>query len=236
MGALLIYMAIIGGFSALIWLNDGLVVALALWVAAAVGLIINRRDTTRITDRGSDLRDATAGFRRCCPPASSERFDYAARVRHFDEYLPWAVAFDCAEEWAASCTPPPGSPEASALAGTSHLYSSPTNTSRMWALSTRWSRWRHRLWPPTRRPSAPRPPAVVVAAAVAPGGGGGVRGERGAWWQPLDFSTSVGDRYIRWRPTAGLSPTPYVSPTPVPNSNACSPRPDGQPVDAGFNG
>lgn len=133
----LIYVAIIGGFTALIWLNDGLAVAFALWVAAAIGLIINRRDTTRITDRGSDLRDATAGFKEVLStPASSERFDYAARVRHFDEYLPWAVAFDCADEWAASCTPPPGSPEASAMAGTSHLYTSPTNTSRMWALST----------------------------------------------------------------------------------------------------
>ena len=83
------------------------------------------------------MRDATAGFKQVLStPASVERFDYAARVRHFDEYLPWAVAFDCAEEWAQSCTPPPGSPEATAMAGTSHLYTSPTNTSAMWALST----------------------------------------------------------------------------------------------------
>ncbi len=132
-----IYVAIIGGFTALIWLGNGVIVASALLVAATVGLIINRRDTTRRTDRGADLRDATAGFRQVLStPASVERFDYAARVRHFDEFLPWAVAFDCADEWAASCTPPPGSPEATAMAGTSHLYSSPTATSRMWALST----------------------------------------------------------------------------------------------------
>ena len=133
----LIYCAILGGFTALIWLANGVVVAGALLVAAAVGLIINRRDTTRRTDSGADLRDATAGFKEVLStPASVERFDYAARVRHFDEYLPWAVAFDCADEWAASCTPPPGSPEATAMAGTSHLYASPTSTSRMWALST----------------------------------------------------------------------------------------------------
>ena len=111
------FLAIIGGFSALIWLNSGLLVATLLLVAAAAGLLINRRDTTRLTDRGAAMRDATAGFKQVLStPASVERFDYAARVRHFDEFLPWAVAFDCADEWAASCTPPPGSPEASAMA------------------------------------------------------------------------------------------------------------------------
>ncbi len=131
------FLAIIGGFSALIWLNSGLLVATLLLVAAAAGLLINRRDTTRLTDRGAAMRDATAGFKQVLStPASVERFDYAARVRHFDEFLPWAVAFDCADEWAASCTPPPGSPEASAMVGTSGYYASPTYTSRLWALST----------------------------------------------------------------------------------------------------
>ncbi|HNE89763.1 MAG: DUF2207 domain-containing protein [Candidatus Nanopelagicales bacterium] len=134
---LLAYLAIIGGFSALIWMTSGMVVATLLLVAAAASLLINRRDTTRLTDRGSAVRDATAGFKQVLStPASTERFDYAARVRHFDEYLPWAVAFDCADEWAESCTPPPGSPEASAMAGTSTFYTSPTTTSRMWAMST----------------------------------------------------------------------------------------------------
>ena len=131
------FLAIIGGFSALIWLDSGLIVATLLLVAAVAGLLISGRDTTRLTDSGSAMRDATAGFKQVLStPASVERFDYAARVRHFDDYLPWAVAFDCAEEWAQSCTPPPGSPEATAMAGTSHLYTSPTNTSAMWALST----------------------------------------------------------------------------------------------------
>jgi uncharacterized membrane protein YgcG len=133
----LAFLAIVGGFTALIWLNSGVLVATLLLVAAAAGLIINRRDTTRLTARGAAVRDATAGFKQVLSTsASMERFDYAARVRHFDEYLPWAVAFDCAQEWAASCTPPPGSPEAASMAGTSRFYSSPTTTSRLWALST----------------------------------------------------------------------------------------------------
>jgi len=131
------FLAIIAGFSALIWLDGGLIVATLLLVAAVAGLLITSRDTTRLTDSGSAMRDATAGFKQVLSTSASiERFDYAARVRHFDEYLPWAVAFDCAEEWAQSCTPPPGSPEASSMAGSSHLYTSPTNTSQLWALST----------------------------------------------------------------------------------------------------
>ncbi len=134
---LVAYLAIIGGFTALIWLTDGLLIATMLLVAAVASLAINRRDTTRLTERGSAVRDATAGFKQVLStPAATERFDYAARIRHFDEYLPWAVAFDCADEWAASCTPPPGSPEATAMAGTSTFYSSPTTTSRLWAMST----------------------------------------------------------------------------------------------------
>lgn len=130
-------LSIIGGFTALIWLDSGLLVATLLLVAAVAGLLITRRDTTRLTESGAAVRDATAGFKQVLSTsAAMERFDYAARVRHFDEYLPWAVAFDCAEEWAASCTAPPGSPEARAMTGTSNLYASPTYTSRMWALST----------------------------------------------------------------------------------------------------
>lgn len=129
-----IYLAIIGGFSALIWWHQGLLVATVLLVAAAVGLLISSRDQTQLTAAGSTLRDATVGFKQVLSTnASMERFDYAARVRHFDEYLPWAVAFDCADEWAQSCQPPPGSDQMSGVGG---YYSSPTMTSQMWAFSS----------------------------------------------------------------------------------------------------
>ena len=61
------------------------------------------------------------------------------------------------------------------------------------------------------------------------GGGGGVRGERGAggsrWTSahPLETGTSVGVH-------GGSISNPVRFSNPVPNSNACSPRPDGQPV------
>ncbi len=130
----LIYLVIIGGFSALIWWGQGLWVATVLLVAAAVGLLISSRDQTQLSAAGSELRDATLGFKQVLSTnASIERFDYAARVRHFDEYLPWAVAFDCADEWAASCTPPPGSEQ---MSGVGTYYSSPTMTSQLWAFSS----------------------------------------------------------------------------------------------------
>ena len=134
MALFLIWVAIVGGFTALIWWNQGLLIATILLIAAAIGLLINNRDQTQLTATGSDLRDATLGFRKVLSTnASMERFDYAARVRHFDEYLPWAVALDCADEWAASCTPPPGSEQ---MTGVGTYYSSPTLTSQMWAFST----------------------------------------------------------------------------------------------------
>lgn len=134
MALFLIWVSIIGGLSALIWFSQGLLIATVLLVPAAVGLLITTRDQTQLTPGGSDLRDATVGFRQVLSTnASMERFDYAARIRHFDEYLPWAVALDCADEWAASCTPPPGSEQ---MAGVGSYYSSPTLTSQMWAFSS----------------------------------------------------------------------------------------------------
>lgn len=125
---------IVAAGAALIWLVNGLTIATILFVPAVVGLAITSRDTTRLTGSGSTVQDATAGFEEVLStPASTERFDYAARVRHFDEYLPWAVAFGCAREWAESCTPPAGE-------RTETWYRDvgvhAPGRSRLWALST----------------------------------------------------------------------------------------------------
>ena len=34
-------------------------------------------------------------------PSSQERFDFSGRQELYTQYIPWAVAFDCADEWAA---------------------------------------------------------------------------------------------------------------------------------------
>ena len=33
-------------------------------------------------------------------PSSKERFDFSGRQELYTAYIPWAVAFDCADEWA----------------------------------------------------------------------------------------------------------------------------------------
>ena len=132
MALFLAWVVTLAGLATLIWSKQALLVASVLLVAAVVGLLINSRDQHQLTFAGADLRDATVGFKQVLSTkASVERFDYAARVRHFDEYLPWAVAFDCADEWAASCTPPPGYEQ---TYGYNSFYT-PVATSQMWAFS-----------------------------------------------------------------------------------------------------
>ena len=43
-----------------------------------------------------------------------ERFDYSAKARYFAQFLPWAIALDCADQWAEICKPPPGTEPGSA--------------------------------------------------------------------------------------------------------------------------
>lgn len=132
MALFLAWVLTVGGLAALIWSQQALLVATVALVAAVFGLLINSRDQHQLTTAGADLRDATLGFKQVLSTkASVERFDYAARVRHFDEYLPWAVAFDCADEWAASCTPPPGCEQSPGY----HGFYTPVATSQMWAFS-----------------------------------------------------------------------------------------------------
>lgn len=81
----------------------------ALLVPSFVGLFSNKTQRTRLTDSGAAMRDQVCGLRTALStPASVDRFDYALRARYFAQFLPWAVALDCADEWADACKPPPG--------------------------------------------------------------------------------------------------------------------------------
>ncbi|MBO9523971.1 MAG: DUF2207 domain-containing protein [Nocardioidaceae bacterium] len=56
---------------------------------------------TRRTAPGRELWSRVGGFRRILStPSAQDRFDFAGRKDLYTAYLPWAVAFDCAEEWA----------------------------------------------------------------------------------------------------------------------------------------
>ncbi|HET6166284.1 MAG TPA: DUF2207 domain-containing protein [Marmoricola sp.] len=56
---------------------------------------------TKRTPTGRDLWSRVGGFRRILStPSSVDRFDFSGRKELYTAYLPWAVAFDCADEWA----------------------------------------------------------------------------------------------------------------------------------------
>ncbi|MBE7325007.1 DUF2207 domain-containing protein [Nocardioides sp. Y6] len=79
------------------------VVAMVPGAFAAMGLpVLYPGATTKRTDSGRQLWSQVGGFRRVLStPSSIERFDFSGREELFTAYLPWAVAFGCAEEWAA---------------------------------------------------------------------------------------------------------------------------------------
>ena len=57
--------------------------------------------TTRRTAKGRDLWSRVGGFRRVLStPSSEDRFDFGARKDLYTAYIPWAVAFGCADAWA----------------------------------------------------------------------------------------------------------------------------------------
>ncbi len=81
----------------------------ALLVPAVVGIWSSRSLRTTLTPAGMTMRDQVSGLRTALStPASVERFDYALKARYFAQFLPWAVALECADEWAEACKPPPG--------------------------------------------------------------------------------------------------------------------------------
>jgi len=57
---------------------------------------------TRRTKAGRDLWSRAGGFKRILStPSAQDRFDFSGRQELYTAYIPWAVAFGCADEWAA---------------------------------------------------------------------------------------------------------------------------------------
>ncbi len=57
---------------------------------------------TKRTRQGRDLWSRIGGFHRVLStPSSQDRFDFSGRQELYTAYIPWAVAFGCADEWAA---------------------------------------------------------------------------------------------------------------------------------------
>lgn len=78
------------------------IVAMVPGAFAAMGLpVLYPGATTKRTETGRQLWSQVGGFHRVLStPSSVERFDFSGRRELFTAYLPWAVAFGCADEWA----------------------------------------------------------------------------------------------------------------------------------------
>ena len=56
---------------------------------------------TRRTKAGRDLWSRAGGFKRILStPSAQDRFDFSGRQELYTAYIPWAVAFGCADAWA----------------------------------------------------------------------------------------------------------------------------------------
>ncbi|MBB3042109.1 DUF2207 domain-containing protein [Nocardioides soli] len=72
-----------------------------LFAVFGAGLAATGAGTKR-TRAGRDLWSRAGGFRRILStPSAQDRFDFSGREELYTAYIPWAVAFGCADEWAA---------------------------------------------------------------------------------------------------------------------------------------
>ena len=93
----------------------------------------------------------------CCRrPSSKQRFDFSGRKELYTAYIPWAVAFGCADEWAEKYRTEIGRGAAGADVLRGRLRRRHTGRLRR-------ARWSTTSPPPSTRPSRPtRPPSLVV--------------------------------------------------------------------------
>jgi hypothetical protein len=96
-----------GGILALLiaggnFFDMGIVALIPGMLAAGAAPVLASGANTRRTAKGRDLWSKVGGFYRVLStPSSQNRFDFSGRQDLYTAYIPWAVAFDCADEWAA---------------------------------------------------------------------------------------------------------------------------------------
>ena len=99
---------VVAAFGVAIWIGvtamfgmSLLAIVPGLFAVGAVGLLMPGSGTVR-TKAGRELWSRIGGFKRVLStPSSKERFDFSGREELYTAYLPWAVAFGVASEWAS---------------------------------------------------------------------------------------------------------------------------------------
>ncbi len=96
-----------GGILALLiaggnFFDMGIVALIPGMLAAGAAPVLASGANTRRTAKGRELWSKVGGFHRVLStPSSQNRFDFSGRQDLYTAYIPWAVAFDCADQWAA---------------------------------------------------------------------------------------------------------------------------------------
>ena len=81
--------------------NMGIVALIPAALAGTAAPVLAAGASTKRTATGRDLWSRVGGFYRVLStPSSQNRFDFSGRRELYTQYIPWAVAFDCAEDWA----------------------------------------------------------------------------------------------------------------------------------------
>jgi uncharacterized membrane protein YgcG len=99
---LVIGAAVLAGYAALsTWFGMSISGLVPGAFALAASPTLAPTAATRRTAKGRELWSRLGGFRRMLStPSSQERFDFSGRQDLYTAYIPWAVAFGCADEWA----------------------------------------------------------------------------------------------------------------------------------------
>lgn len=104
LGGLMVLAAFAATGAALIWNPFDMSLTALVPAAFALGAasLLRTGSGTKRTASGRDLWSRIGGFHRVLStPSSEERFDFSGRKELYTAYVPWAVAFGCADEWAA---------------------------------------------------------------------------------------------------------------------------------------
>jgi uncharacterized membrane protein YgcG len=101
-GAVILLAVVVTAFTALTTLFGMSISALVpgAFTLAASPLVVPTAATIR-TAKGRELWSRLGGFERMLStPSSKQRFDFSGRQELYTAYIPWAVAFGCADAWA----------------------------------------------------------------------------------------------------------------------------------------
>jgi uncharacterized membrane protein len=101
-GKLLVYAAILLGGVLVVFNLAGFTMLGLPFAAFAIGgfALLKPGAMTRRTTEGREVWSRAGGFKRILATESAEtRFDFSARRDLYTAYIPWAVAFGCADAW-----------------------------------------------------------------------------------------------------------------------------------------